>query len=75
MVVTIEQIVVADTMETIAKVLAISLIVILAIILPSLLGDFIATHSPSFFAAIRYILQVIWHALQDLFMVGDHLNT
>jgi hypothetical protein len=62
-------------METIAKVLAISLIVVLAIILPSLFGDFIATHSPSIFAAIRYILQVIWHAIQDLFMIGDHINT
>jgi hypothetical protein len=62
-------------MDTIAKVLAISLIVVLAIILPSLFGDSIATHSPSVFAGIRYILQVIWRALQDLLMVGDHVNT
>jgi hypothetical protein len=62
-------------METIAKVLAISLIVLLAIILPSLFGDFIAAHSSSIFAAIRYILQVIWRAIQDLFMIGDHINT
>jgi hypothetical protein len=62
-------------METIAKVLTISLIVVLIIILPSLFADSVVTHTPSVFAALRYILHVIWRALQDLLMVGDHTNT
>ncbi|PZS19430.1 MAG: hypothetical protein DLM60_10365 [Pseudonocardiales bacterium] len=60
-------------MDMIAKALTISLIVVLVIILPSLFGDSVATHSPSVFAAIHYILQVIWRALQDIFQVGHHV--
>jgi hypothetical protein len=61
-------------METIAKVLAASLILVLIIILPSLFGHSVATHAPTFFSAIGYILQVIWHALQDILQVDHHIN-
>jgi hypothetical protein len=61
-------------MEKIAKVLAVSLILVLIIILSNLFGHSVATHSPTFFSAIGYILQVIWHALQDILQVGDHIN-
>lgn len=65
----------AVTMDMIARVLTISLVVVLIILVPSLFGDSIVTHTPSVFAAIHYILQVIWRALQDLLMLGDHVNT
>lgn len=61
-------------MDTIAKILTVALVAVLIIILPSLFGGVIATHMPSVFAAIGYILQVVWHALQDIFMVGHHIN-
>ncbi len=62
-------------METIAKALTISLIIVLIIVLPSLFGDSVATHSPSVFAAIHYILRVVWRALNDILSVGNHVNT
>jgi hypothetical protein len=61
-------------MEAIAKVLGVSLILVLIVILPSLFGNSVATHTPTVFSAIGYILQVIWHAVQAIFQVGHHIG-
>jgi hypothetical protein len=44
-------------------------------ILPSLFGHSVATHMPTFFSAIGYMIQVIWHALQEIFQLGHHIHS